>query len=184
MGVLDWKLLCEVTEVSQIVTLSLEEVRVCALLGMERWLMKFGSEDRPNYLEGKKRGWLDWELVANVKANVAERAVSKLYGTTWNVPWYPNEEHPVRINHPDIGPNGEVRTIRTNDAIPVWPKDKVKGGYIIGARVLDPEYYSKVEVFGWLPVEMCTRDEWWSPRESDQCWRVPQDAFHDGNPFA
>jgi hypothetical protein len=126
---------------------------------------------------------LDWEIVANVKSIVAERAVSKLYQTTWNVPWYPNEEHPVRIDHPDVGPNGEVRTIRTKDGIPVWPKDINKNAIIIGAKVIDPEYYSKVEVFGWLSAVECQRDEWWSDAKSEQCWRVPTDQFKETNPF-
>jgi hypothetical protein len=165
---------------AKIVELSRDEVRICAQLGMERWLAKFGSTDRPNYALGKANGTLERELQANVRANVAEYAVAKLYRMPWTVPWYPNEEHPYRMDHPDVGTNVEVRCIRTRDAIPVWKKDVNKGAVIVGAYVEDQEYFSSVKVFGYLPVEECQKDEWWTPYENS--WRVPTSEFIDEIP--
>lgn len=107
--------------------------------------MKFGSEDRPNYADGKANGKLEHEVVANIRTVVAEWAVAKHFNLTWSFPVYPNELHPSRKNLPDVGYNGEVRTIRTQSAIAFWKKDADK--VIYGTRVLDQEYFMKVELF-------------------------------------
>lgn len=128
-----------------IVEISQEEVRICTQLAVERWLTKFGSVDKPNYAKGKADGKLEHELLANVRANICEWAVAKHHNVSWNVPWYPNDLHPRRKAIPDVGSNGEVRSIRTQGAFPIWEKDRSK--MIIGARVLDNDYFSRVEVF-------------------------------------
>ena len=151
-----------------VVHLSEKEVRVCAQLGMERWLMKFGSQDKPNYAEGKKAGRLEPELLANVRANVSEWAVAKQYNLPWNVPWYPNELHTLRKNIADVG-DYEVRTIRTQSAIPFWEKDA--GRTIVGAKVLDDEYYSLVEIYGKFQANDYMNDEF--ADASIGGWRVP-----------
>lgn len=152
-----------------IVELNKDEVRVCTMLATERWLMKFDSVDKPNYAEGKAAGRLEHELLANVRANVSEWAAAKAYNTTWSVPWYPNELHPKRKDLSDIGEMGEVRTVRTQTAIPFWIKDIDK--LIIGTKILDEEYYTTVEVYGsFNPVQFMNngyRDE------SINGWRVP-----------
>ena len=53
---------------NMIVNLSKEEVRVCTLLAIERWLIKFGSKDKPNYAQGKADGRLEPEINANIRA--------------------------------------------------------------------------------------------------------------------
>lgn len=152
-----------------IINLSQEEVRVCTMLSMERWLTKFGSEDRPNYALGKQNGLLEHELLANIRANVSEWAASKAYNVSWNVPWYPNYLHPQRKELPDIGTNGEVRTIRTRHSIPFWEKDM--GKIIIGTKILDDEYYSSVEVYGHFTPETFKSDVYYDDAISG--WRVP-----------
>lgn len=104
-----------------IVTLTKDEVRVCANLAVERWLAKMGSVDRPNYAAGKRLGKLEPEINANIRANVAEWAVARTYNMQWSVPWYPNELHGQRKDIPDVG-DVEVRTVRTRDSIPFWKK--------------------------------------------------------------
>ena len=151
-----------------IVNLSKDEVRVCAQLGMERWLTKFGSKDRPNYAEGKKAGRLELELNANIRANVSEWAVAREYNLPWNVPWYPNEYHGRRSGIVDVG-NFEVRTIRTSNGIPFWKKDE---GYLIfGTKVLDEEYFSQVEIYGWFEANKFVKNEYIDA--SINGWRVP-----------
>lgn len=130
-----------------IISLSQEEVRVCTLLAIERWLTKYGSQDRPNYAKGKAEGRLEHELLANIRANVSEWAVAKAFDLPWNVPWYPNELHSQRKHIPDVG-EYEVRTIRTARAIPFWEKDLKKRIY--GTQIVDGEYYSQVEVYGYF----------------------------------
>jgi len=147
-----------------IVKLSKDEVRVCTLLAVERWLAKFGSTDRPNYAAGAAN---------NVRANVAEWAVAKHYNINWNVPWYPNELHGARQEIPDVGLSGEVRTVRTKDSVPVWRKDAKKA--IIGAKVLDTKYYSEVEIFGWYNAYEAFRDDW--KDEEIDGWRIPIGEF-------
>jgi hypothetical protein len=160
---------------STIVMLSQEEVRVCTLLAVERWLAKFNSTDRPNYAAGKAAGKLEPELNANIRANIAEWAVAKQFNLGWNVPWYPNELHKKRSKIPDVGVDIEVRTVRTQDAIPVWPKDKAK--VIVGAKVLDTEYYSLVEIYGYFNASDAYKDEW--KDDSIQGWRIPVGEFTD-----
>ena len=155
-----------------IVKLSQSEVRVCTSLGVERWLTKFGSEDRPNYAEGKKAGRLEPELMANIRANVSEWAVAKQYNLSWNVPWYPNELHGRRKDIPDVG-NFEVRTVRTQNAIPFWQKDA--GRIVFGTKILDEEYFSEVEVYGWFEADKFMNNEFFDPTISG--WRVPIDRL-------
>ena len=155
-----------------IVKLSQSEVRVCTTLGVERWLTKFGSEDRPNYAEGKRNGRLEPELMANIRANVSEWAVAKQYNLSRNVPWYPNELHGRRKDIPDVG-NFEVRTVRTQNAIPFWQKDA--GRIVFGTKILDEEYFSEVEVYGWFEADKFMNNEFFDPTISG--WRVPIDRL-------
>jgi hypothetical protein len=151
-----------------IVELSQEEVRVCTTLGVERWLTKFGSVDRPNYAEGKKSGRLEPELYANIRANVSEWAVARQYNLPWNVPWYPNRFHTQRKEIADVG-DFEVRTVRTYGAIPFWTKDA--GRIIYGTKVLDEEYFSRVEIYGWFRADNYMKDDFYDTSISG--WRVP-----------
>ena len=158
---------------STIVKLTKDEVRVCTLLAVERWLTKFGSTDRPNYLKGRAEGKLEHELNANIRANIAEWAVAKHYNINWNVPWYPNELHGARSSIPDAGTKVEVRTVRTQGGIPVWTKDA--GRTIVGTKVLDTDYFSKVEVFGFYEADKAYKDEW---KDDDiSGWRIPIGEF-------
>ena len=160
---------------SHIVKLSKEEVRACADIALNRWMMKFGSIDRPNYA-GDNKSKLEPEISANVRSIVAEYAVAKLYKKSFNFPFYPNEEHVYRKDIADVGTNIEVKSIRTRDEIPVFPKDIREGWLLVGARVLDRDYYSEVEVYGYLPMSEVARDEWRYPPEGS--WRIPLDAFN------
>jgi len=159
---------------SHIVTLSKEEVRACADAALNRWLMKWGSVDRENYQDKSK---LEPEIAANVRTIVAEYAVAKLYKKSFTFPFYPNSEHPYRKDIAEVGTNIEVKTIRTKDQIPVFPKDIREGWLLVGARVLDRDYYSEVEIYGWLKMEdIPPHDEWkYAPEGS---WRIPQDQFN------
>lgn len=161
---------------SKIVKLSKEEVRACADVALNRWMMKWGSVDRPNYA-GDNKAKLEPEIAANVRTIVAEYAVAKLYKQSFTFPFYTNEEHPFRKDIADVGTNIEVKSIRTRDEIPVFPKDIRPGWLLVGARVQDRDYYSEVEVFGWIKMEDVQRDEWlYAPEGS---WRIPLDQFSD-----
>lgn len=164
-----------------IVNLSKEEVRACADIALNRWMMKWGSIDRENYAGDNKRN-LEPEIAANVRTIVAEYAVAKLYKKSFTFPFYPNEEHPYRKDIAEVGTNIEVKTIRTKDEIPVFPKDIREGWILVGARVLDRDYYSEVEVYGWLPMEEIPKHPEWkyAPEGS---WRIPLDQFRS-NPLA
>ena len=70
-----------------IVTLSKEEVRACADIALNRWMMKWGSIDRPNYA-GENKKFLEPEIAANVRTIVAEYAVAKLYKQPFVFPFY------------------------------------------------------------------------------------------------
>lgn len=158
-----------------IVDLSQEEVRVCTMLATERWLTKFGSIDRPNYAQGKADGKLEHELLSNVRANVCEWAVAKQYNASWNVPWYPNGLHTRRQSLSDVGLNVEVRSVRTQTSIPFWEKDLDK--LIFGAKVLDTDYYSKVEVYGYVVPTQYMKDDWYDSYIDG--WRVPVTEFKE-----
>jgi len=158
--------------------LTQSEVRVCTLLAVERWLTKFGSEDRPNYAAGKRFGKLEPEINANIRANVAEWSIARHYNFSWNVPWYPNEYHKARKNIPDVG-DYEVRTIRTQKAIPFWKKDI--GRIIFGVKVIDEEYYSLVEIHGWFRADDYMVEQF--EDKSIEGWRVPIELLnHDETP--
>lgn len=164
---------------SQIVKLKKEEVRACADVALNRWMMKWGSVDRPNY-DGDNKRFLEPEIAANVRTIVAEYAVAKLYKLPLTFPFYPNEEHEYRKDIAEVGANIEVKSIRTRDAIPVFPKDVRPGWLLVGVRVLDRDYYSEVEVYGWIKMEDVKKKEWeYAPEGS---WRVPLEAFVDTIP--
>ena len=164
---------------SHVINLSKEEVRACADVALNRWMMKFGSTDKPNY---QNKNILEPEIAANVRTIVAEYAVSKLYKKSYTFPFYPNSEHGYRKDIAEVGTNIEVKSIRTRDAIPVFPKDIRDGWYLVGVRVLDRDYYSQVEVFGWMKMEdIPAHDEWkYAPEGS---WRIPLSEFDDTSPI-
>ena len=162
-----------------IVNLSVEEVRTCALIGVQRWLTKFGSIDRPNYAGPNKR-FLEPEIAANTRTIVAEYAVAKLYKKPVTLAWYPNDEHAFRSQFADVEPCYEIKSVRTKDAIPVFPKDIRPGVVLVGVKVLDSDYYSQVEIYGWRLASECQKAEWhYKPENS---WRVPLDEFDDSIP--
>lgn len=156
-----------------IIKLTSKEVRMCTLPAIERWMEKKGSIDKPNYAKGKANGVLEHELLANVRANICEWAVAKYYNLPWNYPLYPNDIHKDRKDLPDVGINGEVRSIRTQTSIPFWSKDINK--HIYGAKVLDTEYFSEVEVYGSINPKEFMKDQYRD--ESIDGWRVPVDQF-------
>jgi hypothetical protein len=84
------------------------------------------------------------------------------------MPWYPNDLHKARKNISDVG-DLEVRTIRTQAAIPFWKKDV--GRTIVGAKVLDDEYYSLVEIYGKFQADEYMIDQF--ADLSIDGWRVP-----------
>jgi hypothetical protein len=133
------------------VQITKDELRICTQLATERWLMKFGSTDQPNYDAGKKDGRLEHELLATVRTIVAEWAVAKATNKVYSLPWYPNELHPYRKHLPDVGGNIEVRTVRTQDAVALWKKDAGKA--IAACKVTDSEYFTTVEVYGWVMAD-------------------------------
>jgi hypothetical protein len=152
-----------------IVILSKDEIQFCTQAAIQRWLIKFGSTDRPNYAEGKINGKLEHELIASIRTLVAEWAVAKHFNLTWTFPVYPNELHGKRSHLPDVGVNGEVRTIRTQSGIPYWSKDSYK--VIYGAKVLDSEYFKEVKLFAPFNARESMKDEYRD--ESIQGWRMP-----------
>jgi hypothetical protein len=156
-----------------IIELNKDEVRVCTMLAVERWLTKFGSTDQPNYAQGKADGRLEPEINANIRANVCEWAVAKHYNLAWNNPWYPNALHKKRYPLPDVGENLEVRSIRTQDNITFWGKDK--GKVIVGTKCLDLEYFSEVEIFGVAYPEEFMKSEYYDKYING--WRIPIDGF-------
>lgn len=136
---------------------------------MERWLAKTDSVDKPNYAKGKAEGRLEHELLSNVRANVCEWAVAKHYNISWSVPWYPNALHPQRKAIADVGKNGEVRSMRTRDVISVWEKDR--GKFIFGAKVIDIENYTKVELYPYFLADKYMEDKYFN--NNYNCWQIP-----------
>lgn len=167
------------TENALIVKLEESEVRVCVDLAVSRWFMKKDSIDRPNYAKGKAAGLLEHELLANIRANVSEYAVSKHLGLPWTTPFYLNSEHKRRMDHPDVGTNIEVRTLRTRAEVPIWRKDINKEAVVVATTLLDPEYYTEVEILGFaLAQEVENYPQWYS--DFDDSYRVPVKNL---NPF-
>jgi hypothetical protein len=133
------------------VKMTKDEVRRCANMAVELWIEKFGSEDRPNYAEGKKNGWLQHDMVSNTRTIVGEAAVAKATNLPHTYPVYENYLHPYRKHLADVGSNLEIRTIRTRDEIPIWKKDA--GKYVVGCYVPDERFFSEVEVYGWVKAD-------------------------------
>lgn len=162
-----------------IVNLNEKEIRACVDAATNRWMMKRGSIDRPNYAgENKKK--LEHELIANIRTIVTEKAVSKLYKAQMAFPFYDNSEHSWRSKFPDVMPNYEVKSVRTKDAIPLFKKDNKPGFILVGTFVTDTDYFSEVDVWGWMPVEDGYKKEFWSPNEG--FWRIPRENFSDTLP--
>ena len=158
-----------------IVTLGKEEIRTITLLATQRWLEKIDSTDRPNYATGKASGALEHELLATIRANAVEWAVAKHYDLPWNVPVYPNDLHPRRKDLPDVGTNLEIRSLRTRNEVPVWKKDVNKNAIIVAGRVLDTDYFTRVEILGYIKAVDAQNEAWWQTEHG--CWRVPLTAL-------
>jgi hypothetical protein len=158
-----------------IIKLEKDEVRICSLLAIERWLTKFDSIDRPNYARGKEEGKLEPELNANIRANVCEWAVAKHYNLSWNLPWYPNQLHTKRYFLADVGNNIEVRSVRTKTSIPIWGKDK--GKIIVGTKCLDEEFYTSVKIYGCIKSDNFMNEQYFD--EPIEGWRVPVNLFRE-----
>jgi hypothetical protein len=89
------------------------------------------------------------------------------------MPWYPNNLHPNRKDLPDVGTNVEVRSVRTQTSIPFWKKDA--GKWIVGTKVIDPEYYTEIEIYGRILADDYMTDEYYDSYISG--WRVPVEKF-------
>ena len=152
-----------------IIRLSKDEVANCLAQAEQRFLMKWGSVDRLNYADGKAKGLLEHDLLNSLRSMVGEWAVAKYFNLTWNCSCYPNALHSARKLMPDVGVDGEVRTIRTQTGIPFWSKDE--GKTIYGARVLDEVYFSEVELFEPFYADDFMLDEFYDP--AIEGWRVP-----------
>ena len=156
---------------SVFITLTKDEVRLCSILAVERWLIKWGSVNKLSYAQGKENGVLEHDLNANVRSITAEWAVAKHFGVVCSVPVYPNSDHPTRKDLPDVSHNGEVRTVRTRTSIPYWEKDR--GKLLIGCKVIDADYYSEVEIFGhFKPTFEAAHFD-----DASQSYRVPIGEF-------
>jgi hypothetical protein len=152
------------------VKMTKDDVRRCANMAVELWIEKFGSEDRPNYAQGKKDGLLQHDMVSNTRTIVAEMAVAKATNNSLNYPVYENYLHPVRKHLADVGPNLEVRTVRTRGEVPVWSKDADK--VIVGCYVPDDRFFSEVEVYGWVRAnDVIGKEEFSDPYIGG--WRYP-----------
>lgn len=143
------------------VTLSKDEVRRCSQLALERWLEKLDSKDKPSYATGSQQGYLEHDLLADMRANFAEWAVAKYYGLSWNGGFtYPNSEHNTRKEIADVGANIEVRNRRKGDGTPVWDYDLVKGQILVACEVPDIKKPTEVTILGWLPMDECGNPNW------------------------
>lgn len=160
------------------VTLTEAEIRVCTQPAVERWLLKRKATDKPGYAAGKASGKLQHELLANITANIAEYAVAKQFKQPWNFPWYMEDEHRHRKDHPDVGTNIEVRTVRTQNAIPIWQKDITKQAIIAAAKVTDTDYFSTIDIYGFYKATEARRDDWRD--DFINGWRIPLTEFTHG----
>jgi hypothetical protein len=100
---------------------------------------------------------------------IAECAVSIATERTWNMPVYSNRFHEHRGRFPDVGTNIEVRTIRTINSVPIWEKDA--GKVIFGCEILDPDYFSRVKIYGYIEAEKAMTPEFLDPTIDG--WRYP-----------
>jgi hypothetical protein len=139
-------------------------------MAVELWIEKFGSEDRPNYAEGRKNGSLQHDLVSSTRTIAAEMAVAKATKNTLNYPVYENYLHPSRKHLADVGQNLEVRTVRTRGEIPIWKKDA--GKYVVGCYVPDERFFSEVEVYGWVKADDVIGNDNYAD-QSIGGWRYP-----------
>jgi len=157
------------------VVLTPAEVHQMIDAAKHRWMGKLGSVDKPSY-SGDNKKYMEHDFLASWRAATTEWAVAKYLGETWaGQITYPNSEHPVRKNLPDVGTNYEVRARRTRDAIPVWEKDIQPGKIVVGTEVVDDSTFSQVNIFGWLPMEeVKSVGEFFDGR-----YYVPIEAFKD-----
>jgi len=152
-----------------IVTITPDEVRRCAYLGVERWMTKKNSTDKESYAEGKKRGLLEHDLVSDTRANVCEWAVAKAFGLSWGGGFtYSDGSHTSRRFVPDVGDNKnpvEVRSRRKQQEFAFWPYELQKSGVMVFAEVVtdspNHETFEEVRLLGWAFPEECANQELW-----------------------
>jgi hypothetical protein len=165
-----------------IVRIPQRELEVCYDLAKHRWLEKRGGTNRPNYQAGLENGKLEHELLATIRTMVAEVAVAYVTDRKWSVPVYSKRFHKERGKFSDVGDNIEVRTVRTKDHVPIWEKDA--GKVIFACKVLDPDFFSEVEVYGYIPADVAMQHtEYFDPDPEMNGWRYPLTALSAIEPF-
>lgn len=161
-----------------VVTLSERMRRQCAILGVERWVAKKDSTDKDSYAEGRKNGYLEHDLLNDVRANISEWAVAQHYAQAWNGGvTYDNEQHGRRRYLPDVGTNLEVRTRRTGGEFGFWAYETEKEGYAVFTEVVNDITFEQVRILGWLPITECANPEWWD--KDNKRFYVPLSALND-----
>lgn len=155
------------------------EVRRLSQLALERWLEKVDSVDKASYAYGKRKGYLEHDLLASLRANLAEWAVAKHLRLGWNGGFtYPNSEHSRRKHIADVGQNLEVRNRRKGDGTPVWEYDLSKGQILVACEVTDIHNPNEVVILGWLPMDECGNPAWkFVTEDGGVVYYVPSEAL-------
>jgi hypothetical protein len=166
-----------------IVTIPELLIRQCAMLGVERWLQKKSSEDKESYADGRKKGYLEHDLLNSVRANISEWAVAQHYGLAWNGGiTYTNDQHGKRRYLPDVGTNLEVRTRRTGGEFAFWKYETEKTGFAVFTEIVDDNTFEEVRILGWLPISECSHPDYWAA--ANRRYYVPASALNDPRDLA
>ena len=161
---------------SMIIRVPRREFEAIVDVAKHRWLEKQGSTNRPNYQVGQDNGSLQHELIATIGNMIAEMVVAYAIDENWNFPVHSNRFIKERGKFGDVGHNVEVRTVRTRNEVPIWPKDA--GKIVYACKIVDEAYFSEVEVYGFVSAdEAMSHPEYFDSSPNMNGWRYPLSAL-------
>ena len=132
-----------------IVQLETWEYEYASHIGIRRFTANWGKKDAA-YYDPKK---MEDNRTALVAAAIGEIAVAKAINEYWTASIWDGTDHPKFKDIPDVGPDIEVRRVRTQSGPAVRKKDLAKKGlYIFGVVPIAKEF-KEVEILGWIPAE-------------------------------
>jgi len=134
----------------KIVTLEKWEYEKAAIVGVQRFIARWDSQDAKQYSNKNRQ---QPNLIANIASCICELAVAKATNRYWHGHVWHTSEHDKYKFLPDVGVNQEVRRCRTPHGVAIQKyQNHMKDLVVFGVRILDEEMRN-VEIYGYITQE-------------------------------
>lgn len=153
-----------------IIKLETWEYEYASHIGIRRFTANWGKRDAAYYNPLK----MEDNRTAQVASAIGELAVAKAINEYWTASIWEGTDHSKFKDIPDVGPDIEVRRVRTQDGPAVRKKDIAKKGLYIFGVVPTPKEFQEVEILGWMLAE----EGWEKGTETQYGKVIPRDILY------